>query len=135
MVRCGAVRATTNEGSTKPTLTEDWPFIPVTQSPRICHVTQQFVAAFWAASWPISGSLSGRLPSTSSRVTRVVRAQSFGSASRCRREVGPGASRRLASRRGASPQARALPPLTHSRDPCSSYRGARRACARVRARA
>ena len=66
---------------------------------------------------------------------RVVRAQSFGSASRCRREVGPGASRRLASRRGASPQARALPPLTHSRAPCSSYRGARRACARVRARA
>ena len=57
-VRCGAVRATTNEGSTKPTLTEDWPFIPVTQSPRICHVTQQFVAAFWAAPWPISGSLS-----------------------------------------------------------------------------
>ena len=48
---------------------------------------------------------------------RVVRAQNFGSASRCRREVGPGASRRLASRRGASPQARALPPLTHSRAP------------------
>ena len=57
-VRCGAVRATTNEGSTEPILTEDWPFIPVTQSPRICHVTQQFVAAFWAAPWPISGSLS-----------------------------------------------------------------------------
>ena len=71
-LRCGAVRCVrrqTKDQRANPHRGLAFYSNPVTQSPRICHVTQQFVAAFWAASWPISGSLSGRLPSTSSRVT------------------------------------------------------------------